>query len=108
MPDESRSGEARRAHHQERPAQVVPPREPDAGDVERKEHFEREMRGAGCGNGGAEAARDEIAAACTDRTDEAQGGSSLNARRLDGRKAAGVARSFALFLGLPQLFLAED
>ena len=43
-------------------AHVVPPVERDAGDVEQQEDLKREIGPTGCGNGGAEPARDEEAA----------------------------------------------
>src|SRR6266480_1482127 len=85
-------------------AQVVPPRERDAGDVEQQEDFKCEIGPTGCGNGGAEPARDEEAADGADCADEAERGPSFEPRCFERERAA----SLALALGFAQLLRAED
>src|ERR671936_537752 len=85
-------------------AHVVPPVEPNARDVEGEEHFKREIGPAGCGNGGAEAARDEEAADGADCADEAERGPGFEPPCFERERAA----SLALALGFAQLLRAED
>src|SRR5436190_5041970 len=94
----ARFGKDRRLAH------VVPPVEHEAGDVEGEERFKREIRAAGCGNGGAEPARDEEAADGADCADEAERGPGFEPRRFEREGAASVA----LALGFAQLLRAED
>src|SRR5215469_3995608 len=84
-------GEVRGTRRTEAPAQVVPPGERQAGHVEGEEDRQREMRPASHGDRGAEAARDQITAAGTDRTDEAERGGGLDARRLERERPSGFA-----------------
>src|SRR5437016_11240983 len=99
----ARFGEARRAHRQESFAQVVPPCERYAADVECKEDLQRQMRSSRGGDRGAEAAGYQIAAACADRSDESQRGGALDTGRLNGKHAASFAETFRLL----ELLLAE-
>src|SRR4029453_5404022 len=94
----ARSAKDRRLAH------VVPPVEADAGDVEPKEGWKREIGPTGCGNGGAERARDEVAAAGADCADEADRGPSFEPRLFERERAA----SLALALGFVKLLRAED
>src|SRR5712672_3081486 len=64
---------------QEAAAHVVPPGYGDARHVVEQEDLQREMRTSGRGNRGAETARDQIAAAGADCSDEAQRGGALDA-----------------------------
>src|SRR5437868_828512 len=80
----ARFGKARRL------AQVVPPRERDAGDVEQQEDFKRVIGATGCGNGGAEPARDKIAAASTDCADEAERSRGFEPRCFERERAASL------------------
>src|SRR5437879_4130925 len=89
----ARFGKARRTRRQEGLAQVVPPCERDAADVECKEDLERQVRAPGGGDRGAEAAGYQIAAARPDRSDESQRGGALDAGRLEGKHAAGFAET---------------
>src|SRR5437764_1204161 len=89
----------------ERPlAQVVPPRDRHAGDVEQQEDFKCEIGPTACGNGGAEPARDEVAAARADSADEAERSRGFEPRCFERERAASLARA----LGFAQLPLAED
>src|ERR1700732_5265517 len=81
------------------PAQVETPRQSEAGRVECQVDDQRQMRTAGHGNRRAEAARDQVAAAGTDRADESERGTAFDAGRLQGERAAVVARCFRLFEG---------
>src|SRR5690242_11820804 len=94
----ARFGEERRL------AQVIPPRETDAGDVEQQEDCEREIGPTGCGNRGAEPARDEVAAAGADSADEAERGRGFEPRFFERKRAVRLA----LTPGFAQLLLAED
>src|SRR6266699_772455 len=94
----SRFGKARRL------AQVVPPREREASDVEQQEDFKREIGPTGCVNGGTEPARDEVAAAGAHSADEAERGRGFEPRCFERERAA----SLALALGFAQLLRAED
>src|SRR5215470_5142369 len=86
----ARFGEARRTQCKKALAQVVPPRERDAGHIEHQEDFQRQMRTPGGCNRGAEAARDQIAAAGADCANESQRGGALDAGRLQGERPAGL------------------
>src|SRR3954453_10151721 len=68
LPSHARFGKDRRLAH------VVPPVERDAGDVEGEEHLKREIGPAGCGNVGAESARDEEATSRLDPAGAGNGG----------------------------------
>src|SRR4029453_1135679 len=94
----ARSAKDRRLAH------VVPPVERDAGDVEPKEDLKREIGPTGCANGGAEPARDEVAAAGADCADEAERGRGFERRLFERERAA----SLALALGFVKLLRAED
>jgi hypothetical protein len=86
-------------------AQVVPPREREASDdVEQREDFKREIGPTGCANGGAEPARDEVAAAGADSADEAKRGRGFEPRCFERERGARLA----LALGFAQLLRAED
>src|SRR5271156_1533575 len=100
---DARFGKARHAGFRRCLAQVEPPGERQAGCVEAEIDDERELRTAGDGDRLAEAARDQIAAAGTDGADEAECSPALDARRLQRRRAAGLA----LAPRLPQVLLAE-
>src|SRR6266508_3693593 len=94
----ARSAKDRRLAH------VVPPVERDAGDVEQHEDCKREIGPTGCGNGGAEPARDEEAADGADCADEAERGPGFEPRCFERERAA----SLALALGFAQPLRAED
>src|SRR3954469_15657536 len=74
-----RRGKTWRAGRQEALAHVVPPGQRDAADVEGQEYQQRQMRPAGARDRGAEAARDQVAAAGADRRGEAENGGALDA-----------------------------
>src|SRR5437016_9730251 len=100
----ARFGEARRAHRQESFAQVVPPCQRYAADVECKEDLQRQVRSSRGGDRGPEAAGYQIAAAGADRSNESQRGGALDAGRLKGKHAAGFAETLRLL----ELLLTED
>src|SRR5947209_11061906 len=80
-------GEAWRAFALRAATQVEPPGEPEAGAVEHQEDGERELRPARHGDRLAETTRDQIAADGTDRADEADGRTALDARGLQRHRA---------------------
>src|SRR4029079_12507318 len=77
----ARFGEERRL------AQVIPPSETDAGDVEQQEDCKREIGPTRRGNGGGEPARDKIAAACADSADEADRRRGFESRFFERKRA---------------------
>src|SRR5690349_25111051 len=85
------SGSHARFTKHRRLAHVVPPVEREAGDVERQEDFKREIGPTGCGNGGAEPARDEEAADGADCADEAERGAGFEPRCFERERAASLA-----------------
>src|SRR5690348_7173665 len=97
-------GEAWRTRDEKAFAQVVPPGQRNAGQVEEKENCERQMRTAGCRNGGAEAARNQISPAGTYRADESERGGGLEARVLERARSSKLAFLFRL----AQPLLTED
>src|SRR5436190_22761190 len=100
----SRASSHARFGKKRRLAQVVPPVERDAGDVEPQEDLKREIGPTGCGNGGAEPARDEEATDGADCADEAERGPGFEPRCFERERAA----SLALALGVVQPLGAED
>src|SRR5258707_1026840 len=100
----ARFGEICRALRKKALAQVVPPREREAGGVERQVDDERQMRATGGGNRRAEAARDQIAAAGADCPDKSECGGSFDAGSPQGERTAGIAGTFCLL----KILLAEN
>src|SRR5215471_897748 len=86
------------------PAQVEPPGEREACRVEDEVNHERKLRPAGHRDRLAEAARDQIAAASADRTDEAERCAALDRSNLQRGGASGVAFAPRLV----QVLLTED
>ncbi len=100
----ARLRQARRARRAEDLAQVEPPGERETRRVEREIDLEREVRSAGRGNRRTEAARDQVATAGADRTDEPKRRRAFDPRGAHGGDAVGLARA----LRRAQLLLAED
>src|SRR5215471_12529167 len=84
--------------------QVEPPREREAARVERQVDGKSELRAAGKGDRLAKSAGDQIPATCSDRADESERGTCLDAGSLESRSAA----CFTPSPHLAQVLLAED